>query len=82
MTIHADDPAAAAKIAVGLLLLDQEIEPFAHVVGVSPVGVGVAGPQIGQQGQSRQGRIGFPVGALAKAGLAGGAVHREVVVVL
>ena len=40
----------------------------------------VTGPQKGQEGQSRQGRIGFPVGTLAKAFLAGGTVHREVVV--
>ena len=82
MTVHADDLAAAAKIAVRLLLLEQEIEPLAHHLGVPPVGVRVAGPQIGQEGQSRQGRIGLPVGALAEAGLAGGAVHREVVVAL
>ena len=82
VTVHADDPAASAEVAVRLLLRDQEIEPLAHHLGVSPVGVGVAGPQIGQEGQARQGRIGFPVGALAEAGLAGGAMHGEVVVAL
>ena len=42
----------------------------------------VTGPQKGQKCQSRQGRIGFPVGAFAKTFLPGRTVRGEVVVVL
>ena len=60
----------------GFCCSEQEVEPLAHGLGVLAVGVGVARPQVGQQGQAGQGGVGLPVDALAEAGLAGRAVDR------
>ncbi len=82
VTIHADLPASAAEVAVGLLRQEQEAEPPADRVGVLAVGVGVARAQVGQKRETGQRGVGLPVGALAEAGLAGRAEDGEVVVFL
>ena len=64
----------------GFCAASRKSSPLPTVVGVLAVGVGVAGPQVGQQGQAGQRGVGLPVDALAEAGLAGRAVDREVVV--
>ena len=82
MAVHADGPAPAAEVAVGLLLQEQEVEAVADRLGVLAVGLGVAGAEVGQQRQAGQCGVGLPVDALAEAGLAGRAVDRVVVVAL
>ena len=60
---------APAEVAVGLLLPDEEGEPLVHGLGVPALDVGIAGAQVGEQGQARQRRVGLPVGARARADL-------------
>ena len=82
VAVHADGPAPAPQVAVGLLLQEQEVEPLAHGLGVLAVDLGVARAEVGQERQAGQRGVGLPVDALAEAGLAGGAVDGVVVVAL
>ena len=66
----------------GFCCASRKSSPLPTASAYRPSRVRVAGPEVGQQGQAGQRRIGFPVGALAEAGLAGGAVGGEVVVAL
>ncbi len=79
MAVHADGLAPAAEVAVGLLRQEQEVDPLGHRLGVLAVGLGVAGAEVGQQGEAGHRGVGLPVEAFAEAGLAGGAVDGEVV---
>ena len=60
----------------------RKSSPLPTVSAYRPCGMRVAGPQVGQQGQAGHRRVGLPVSALPEAGLAGGAVAREIVVAL
>src|SRR5262249_24482176 len=82
VTVHADDSAPAAKIAVGLLLREEEVESLPDGRGVLPLSVGVPSTEVGQQGQAGQRRISLPVGALTEASLPRTTVHGEIIVAL
>ena len=45
VAVHPDNLAPTAEVAVGLLFGDEEVEPLAHGIGVSSLGMGVAGPR-------------------------------------
>ena len=62
--------------------LQQEIQSPPHVIGVAPIAMRVARPEVGEQGQSGERGIRFPVRALAKTGLSRRTVRGIVVVAL
>src|SRR5262245_29887341 len=80
MTVHADRPAAAAKVAVGSLLGQEKGDSLRHLRSVFPLGVGIARAEERKQGQARQRCVRLPVGAFAKARFTGRAMDGEVVV--
>ena len=80
MAVHAHGLAGTSQVAVGPLLGEQEIQAVAHGGRELAFLVGVAGPQVGEQGQTGQRGVGLPVGALPEAGLAGGTVDGEIIV--
>jgi hypothetical protein len=79
VAVHADGPALAAEVAVGLLDLQQVEQALADRLGVLAVLVGVARTEISQQRQAGQGGVGLPVVAGAVANIAGRAVDGVVV---